>query len=120
MLNLNTLQVGQKVAVARYGSWTIMSEGVYIVAKADKVKVVVKRESDGYERTFSVKKGTEKGSTRYHSAFLESIEDRDARIVKKNAENEVRLAWSKAEQAAQSKNISALRQAMADLELLVK
>lgn len=120
-LDYTTLKVGDEVGVARTGSWNIHSEGIYTVVKANKMKIVVQRVSDGYQREFSVKRRCEAGaSDRYRGAYLESVETKRARDAQQQREREVRSAWAAVEQAGRDKNISKLRQAVADLELLVK
>ena len=120
-LDYTKVKAGDKVAVARMGSWHTHSEGVYTVVKADKMKIVIQRESDGYERTFSVKRKCELGKENsWRSAYLESVEDKEARDARLQKEREVRDAWKQAEQAAANKNLSALKQALADLEVLVQ
>jgi hypothetical protein len=118
------LQVGQRVAVSRWGMWHATTQGVYIVAKANKLKVVLKRESDGYERTWSVKRNTEmpihKGGYVDDSTFIESIEAMNARAAKMQKERERADAWANAEKAAKDKNLPALRRALAGIELLVQ
>ena len=119
-LDYSTLKVGDEVAIARSGTWSLFSEGVYAVVKVNKMKVFVQRKADGYERVFSVKRGCEFGDyDRYCSAFLETVADHQAREAKRRQEQKVRAAWSTAEKAAQNKDIAQLRQALADLELLV-
>lgn len=119
-MDYSKLAVGDQVAVARMGSWDVHSEGVYTVVKADKIKVIVQREGDGYERTFSVKKRSEMGKDdRYRAAYLEPVADKAARDALQQRRRDVNRAWSAAEQAARDKKVSALRAALADLELLV-
>ena len=119
-LDYTTLKVGDEVGVARTGSWDVHSEGVYVVVKANKMKLVVQRKTDGYERVFSVKRRCEAdASDRYRAAYLESVADLQQREARKQREREVRSAWAAVEQAGRDKNMSKLRQAVADLELLV-
>ena len=119
-LDYTTLKVGDEVSIARTGSWSIHSDGIYKVVKINKIKVFVQRVSDGYERVFSVKRRCEAGaSDRYRSAYLESVETKRARDAQQQREREVRSAWAAVEQAGRDKNISKLRQAVADLELLI-
>jgi hypothetical protein len=116
-----TLTVGQKVAVARTGSWDTQNQGIYTVVKANKVKVVVARDTDGYERTFSVKKRAEMSitSSTYNYAYLETVEEQQARINRRLNEGKIRNAWLNVEKAAGSKNIEQLRQYMAELEQML-
>lgn len=118
---IKSVKVGDVVSVARTGGHGVSSQGLYRVVKANKVKVVVARESDGYERVFSVKRGAELGitSSSYSYAFLEPVIDsmnRAARHLEKQQRNQ---AWGAAEKAAQNKDIVQLRAALAALESLV-
>ena len=118
-MDYSTLKVGDEVAVARSGSWMVHSEGVYTVAKVDKLKVVVRRKSDNYERVFSVKRRCEMGKENsYRSAYLEPVADKEARERKMERERDVRRAWSDAEQAGRNKDMVALRAALALLDAL--
>ena len=91
------------------------------VAKANKVKIVVARESDGYVREFSTRRNSELSvtSSAYSYAFLEPVIDsmnRAARHLEKQQQNN---AWKAAEKAAYSKDIAQLRAALAALESLI-
>ena len=115
------LQVGQRVAVGRYGNWRIMSQGVYVVAKANKMKVVLKREGDGYERTWSVKRNTETtGSYSDRNTFIETIESMEERNAKYQEEVRVSNLWKEAAHAAECKNLGGLKDLVAQLEAAVK
>lgn len=119
-LDYTTLKVGDDVAVARTGSWDTHCEGTYTVTKTNKMKIVVQRKSDGYERVFSVKRRCELSATsRYHSAFLESVEDQQTRQAKKAAERELRNTWKLAENAATNKDLATLRQLVDKLAEIV-
>lgn len=118
-MDYTTLQVGDEVAVARSGSWMVHSEGIYTVVKVDKLKVVVRRKSDNYERVFSVKRRCEMGKENsYRSAYLEPVADMEARDRKMARERDIRRAWQEAEQAGRDKDIVALRDALMQLEKL--
>lgn len=47
--------------------------------KANKVRIVIQRDTDSYEHTFSTKTGLELNSGAYRPAFLESVEDQQCR-----------------------------------------
>jgi uncharacterized protein YceH (UPF0502 family) len=121
IMDYTTLKVGDIVAVARHGSWDISNQGEYRVVKVNKVKVVVERVSDNYRREFSVRKRSEMGVTAsvYHNAFLETVEDQDARMAARAKEAAKRHAWNRVEQAARDKNFAALQQAMVNLESML-
>lgn len=120
MLDYTTLKVGDQVAVARSGGWSIMNEGVYRVVKVNKVKVVVERVSDGYQREFSVKRRCEmKSNDHYRAGYLETVAAQEARIEAREREAAVRNAWRKVETAAAQRDLNTLRQSVAALEALV-
>lgn len=117
IMDYTTLNVCDLVAVARPGTWDIMNEGNYFVVKVNKMKVVVERASDGYQREFSVKRRCEAKSTdRYSGAYLELPEKQAARIEQRNKEVTKRQAWAAVENASMRKDIAALREAVAALE----
>ena len=117
----NTLKAGDVVSVARTGGHGIQSQGLYRVVKANKVKIVVARETDGYVREFSARRNAELSvtSSAYSYAFLEPVIDSMNRAAKHLAKQQQNGAWKSAEKAAQSKDISQLRAALAALEALV-
>ena len=119
MLDISTLKVGDRVGVARYGTWRSRSEGVYTVVKTNKVKIVVERETDRYQREFSVKKNLELGTQSrgfLYTAFLESLEDTNQRAEANNRERARNELWNRAQQAAAGKDIQALRTVVAEME----
>lgn len=118
MKNLNELKAGDKVGIARGGSWRVRSEGIYTVSKVDKVKVVLQRESDKHERTFSVKTGDEKGSSKYRSAFLEPVESQEARNKQQAREQEWSAAWSALEAAVSKKDLASVDTTLALIKSL--
>lgn len=119
-LNISTLKVNDRVAIARRGSWSTHSEGIYIVKKVNKVRVILVRESDGYVREFSMRTGIEKGCDRYCSPFIETIADKVARDATTKAQRDLDAAWTQVEVAAKQKNLTALRERVAALEELLK
>ena len=117
MLEPRELNVGDKVTVARYRNFGGVSlQGIYDVVKVDKMKVVLRRESDGYERVFSVKTGIEKGSSRYKSAIIESLEDNDEREVQRAQLAKLNESWTNVQNAAGRKNLKDLELAVAALK----
>ena len=101
----STLVVGQQVGIVRPGSWSNHGEGVYLVTKVNKKVIVVNRESDGHERTFSAKFGTEMGATtKYRAPYLESVSDQQERNDRIKKETSVRNAWAAVASAGESKN----------------
>jgi hypothetical protein len=122
-LKISSLVVGQRVSIARYGSWNVTSQGVYVVAKTNKLKAILRREHDGYERVFSVKRGLElkqyaSTGDKYEdrNTFIETVEAMEARKVKLRKEQDIRALWQDAEKAAQSKNLKDLMQVVKMIE----
>lgn len=105
------LKVGDTVAVAKHGSWSICNQGIYVVTRVNKVKVTVQRVSDNHERVFSVRKRCELGkfADAYHNAFLETVEEQTARVELQRREVEIRNMWRAAEGAAAQRNLTQLK-----------
>jgi len=121
-LQLNTLTVGQKVAIAHCSSFgTISNQGVYVVSKVNKLKVALTRESDGYERLFSIKRDAEIRDygveTSYDKrSFIETVEEQNARKEALAKKTEISLIWKKASEAVESRNLTELKLLVAELE----
>ncbi len=115
-LDLNNIQVGQQVAVASHGSWAIQNQGFYFVIKANKVRIVIQRDADLYERTFSAKTGLELNGGAYRPAFLESVEDQQKRNQADAEIQRQRDLWSQAHQAVQVKDLHTLESVLAELK----
>ena len=109
---LSELQIGQQVGVAYAGGWSVQSQGLYIVKDINKVRIVLVRESDGHQRTFSSRTGIEKGSDRYYSAFIESVAVQVERAKVNEHRRAVDKAWADVEQAAKQKNHAAVTAAL--------
>jgi hypothetical protein len=109
--------IGQEVAVIRHGSWGHTDlQGIYKVTKSNKVRVHLERVSDGYERIFSANTGIEKGSTRYRSSEIVSL-DRYRQIEKmQEMKNEIRDIWRDIQSFASNKDLDGLKNAIANLE----
>ena len=117
IMDYTALKVGDIVAVACYGSWSILNQGRYRVTKVNKVKVVVERVSDNYRREFSVRKRSELGNAvNAYRTFLETVEEQDARMAAQAKEAAKQHAWKRVEQASRDKNFAALQKAVANLE----
>jgi uncharacterized protein YceH (UPF0502 family) len=117
-LDYSTLKEGQYVAVSRTGNWRTHNEGVYRVVKANKLKVVLERQVDGYTREFSVKRRVElgKNESRWSSPFIEAVADMEKREAQYAAERDRKQTWSEAEQAARDKDLAKLKVIVAKLE----
>lgn len=120
-LDYSKLAVGEEVAVSRSGNWRTHNEGVYTVVKANKLKIVLQRVSDGYTREFSVKRRVELGKmeTRWSSPFIETVADMEKREAQYAAERDRKQAWSDLEQAARDRSPAKVREAMAKLIKMV-
>lgn len=117
-MDISKLCAGDRVAVARHGSWSVHREGIYMVVKADKVKIVLERESDGYVRTFSTKTGIERGGIRSRPAFIETVSEYEAREEQLSKERKIRDLWDELELNVLSKNLAAIRDKIAAIESL--
>ena len=115
-LNISTLKVGDKVGIYRSGSWNVHSEGIYVVNKVNKVRIVLGRESDGYEREFSARTGIEKGSERYRSAGIESVQEQMDRKATQQRARDISAAWSLIEHAAKNSNLTDLLEKVEELK----
>lgn len=116
------LKVGDAVAVARYGTWNISNQGIYVVVKVDKIKVVVQRVGDNYERSFSVRKRHELGvhAALRNDTFLEAVEDQTARAELRRRDTEIANMWRQAEAAAAQRNFDKLKSMVDQLALIVE
>jgi len=117
-MNIAQLKVNDKVAVARMGNWENHSQGIYVVTKINKVRIHVKRETDGYEREFSANTGRElgKSDSKYRAAYLESVEYQNLRTAIRQHNLEVNGAWTALQEAASSKSIAEVNKALAKLK----
>lgn len=117
-VRIDTLKVGDKVAIV--GTSIFPSRG-FTVTKVNKMKAVLVR--DGYERHFSVKRNCEvKTPTRtYVDRYTSIITEADAEeMAQKHLASQKRdAAFRKVREVAETKNIEALRTAMAELEALI-
>lgn len=122
-VRIDTLKVGDKVAV--WGTSMFPNRG-YTVTKADKMKVVLSRgEAPGsiHERVFSVKRNCELATkTRtYVERYAAIITEAEAEEMAQRhlAQQNRDAAFRKVRDAAENKNIKALREAMVELEALL-
>jgi len=118
-LAVSSLVLGQEVAIGRSGQWgTTNWQGVYTVSKVNKMKVVLARNTDGYERTFSVKRNSQIPKTPggyADNVYIASVTDMDADTVAR-AERRIRDGiWADLEQAAKRKDLQLAVSLMAQL-----
>lgn len=118
IIQVKELQVGDKVAIV--GSSYNPQTG-YAVTKVNKLRAVLTRTSDGYQRFFSVKRDCEvpasgvKGYVaRYSSIITEAEADRMARITKQG--QDFRLACQNLSTAAANRNFAEIQRCMKILE----
>lgn len=111
------LKVGQRVAIAE----SYNPQMGYIVAKVDKLKVILRRESDGYERKWSVKRNEEQPhagrkyvSSRY--SYIISEAEAQRQVAVKQQGNNFSNACRALEAACSTKNLTEIRRCMAELE----
>ena len=113
------LKVGDKVAI--WGTSMFPNRG-YTVAKVDKMKAVLVR-GDNYERVFSVKRNCEiptKDRTYVERYACIITEERAEEMAQAHLVHQKReAAFRNVKAMAETKNIEALRTAMAELEALL-
>ena len=56
MIAANSLVLGQQVAIGQHFNYTRLWQGVYTVTKVNRMQAVLTRDSDAYERVWSVKR----------------------------------------------------------------
>jgi histidyl-tRNA synthetase len=113
----STIKVGQQVSVQSRGH----SEGVYEVTKVNKMRVEVKRISDGYERAFSVKTQIELNRLyrdRYNTARIETVHTKMVREACEAARRIKRELFDKAAEAATRNHLADLKELVQQLENL--
>lgn len=121
-MDYRTLKVGDQVTISCVRSWNIAYQGIYNVVKADKVKIVLRREGDGYERVFSVKTGYEKsydGKYIEKHTRIEPVENMIAHNKKMDKERAINSIWSKIQNAANRKRYNELKEVFAELQEVV-
>lgn len=120
-LDYRTLKVGDEVGVVSSSSgYGLRNIGVYVVAKIDKIKVVVRRASDGYEKVFSIKKGYQMGedTSVFQRQWLEPVADFKARVARDEKAKSIRSAWMVVASCASQFKLEELKAAIAKLEEL--
>ena len=119
MLDYATLCEGEQVAVSRHGNEMTHNEGLYTVVKANKMKVVLKRDSDGHTREFSVKRRVELGRSEFpwSRAFIETLKDLNEREEQYKKTREIKHTWALLEEAAQRKNLDTVKALVANWRL---
>jgi hypothetical protein len=114
------LKLGDKIAICTSSVFPIRG---FTVTKVNKVKVTLSR-GDKYDRVYSVKRDCELASdTRKYvdrySMFITEAEA-DQRAAAHLKQQNITAAYRAVETAANSKNIEAMRSAMAALEALLE
>lgn len=112
------LKRGEQVGIIRYGTWGDVSfQGTYIVTKCNMNVVEVKRESDGYVRSFSNRTGAEKNSGS-RSADIISVEKYNAMKAREDARMNVGIKWAEIKELASKKDLDQLKKAIEELEAM--
>ena len=120
MLNTETAKVGDSVGVLGGGSfWHTFTEGgLHTIVKKDKVKIVVKRDSDGHERKFNLR-GYEAGD-KYRRSYLVSEQEYQDTLDELSRARVIRSAWSDLENAVNRKYIPDIESFVGALKQLLK
>ena len=118
-MKYDSLVVGQVVGVAEYYGFyhSVHLQGLYTVVKKNKMKVVIQRNGDGYERTFSIK--TDREIKEYKTTrTAEIVSEGEYKLMELRRERELNTtkAWADIQKAASHKDIAALKAAMIELE----
>jgi hypothetical protein len=113
------LKLGEKIAICTSSVFPVRG---FTVTKVNKVKVTLSR-GDNYDRVYSVKRDCELATPtrKYVDRYTYLISEAEAErlALAHTARQNLTAAYRKVEGAANSKDIEALRTAMAELEALV-
>lgn len=112
-MRVRELEVGQRVGVAVMASsyGPDRSLGIFRVTKKNKVRIVLERETDGYQVQFSARlwhRLLGDGQVSYNT-YVESVEAQQAREQHKAKRDEIRQAWTQFEQATKGRQIAELQ-----------
>lgn len=117
------LERGTKVGVIKTGGYYghVSQHGIYTVTKCNGAVCEITRDSDGHVRTFSNRTGCEKRSyggsdSRYNTAQLISVDRYQTMVDQRLAEKLRAELWASAVEAANTKNLRALRDLIGQLE----
>lgn len=118
---MEDIKVGDKRGIIGGRGWGgVFFEGIYKIVKIDKVKIVLEREGDGYQRTFSAKTGIEKGSNSYRTPLIITVDDYTARQESVKKQNIIVSQWDLIKEHANNQKLSDLKAAISELEELLK
>lgn len=79
-------QIGEVVGILRNGAYNTSAEGKFTVARVTKMKVELRRMTDGYIREFSLKTGRELGEFASKNTYIISEGRYDLHVNMKEAE----------------------------------
>lgn len=112
--------VDEEVGVINYNHGNGGFQGIYRVTKSNKVRIHLKRVTDGYERIFSAKTGAEQGSvSRYRSAAIVTLAKYKELERAKIQRGHLDLAWKHVQHAASNRNLTNLKEAISKIEELI-
>lgn len=121
-MRVHELAVGDRVGVARmanrYGP--DMSIGLYRVIKKNRVRIVLERETDGYQVHFSARFGYRlmgQGQVDYDT-YVESVEAQQAREARKAQRAELVCVWDQLEQAARRRQLGQAQELLTRVQQL--
>lgn len=111
-------KIGDQVGVILYGTWRdMLFQGTYIVTKCNMNVIEIKRESDGYVRTFSNRTGAEKNAGS-RSDDIVSIEHYNTQKERQDTRTLINNKWNDVASIAQKKDLDQLKKAIEELEAM--
>ena len=121
-MRVRELAVGDRVGVARmanrYGP--DMSIGLCRVIKKNQVRIVLERETDGYQVHFSARLGHRlmgQGQVDYDT-YVESVEEQQAREARQAQRAELVRAWEQLEQATKRRRLAQAQELLTRVQQL--
>ena len=109
---------GDKVGIIRRGYYDsyVSFQGFYFVKKCNGNDLVLVREHDSHERTFSNRTGLEKNSSR--SAEIVSVEQYNIIKDRQERRNLINDKWNDVASFAQRRDLDQLKKAIEELEAM--
>lgn len=119
-MKVRELEVGQVVGLARManGYGPDRSLGICRVTKRNKIRIVLTRESDGYEFSFSARYAYRllgDGQVDYDT-YVESVESQEIREQRLVKRSEIESAWAELERATKRRKMTEVREALAKIK----
>lgn len=121
-MRVRELEVGQRVGVAVMASsyGPDRSLGICRVTKKNKVRIVLERESDGFQVQFSTRLGHRllgEGRVGYNT-YVESVESQQSREQRSAQREKINQVWSHVEQATKRRRTAEIRDLLDQIQQL--